>query len=270
MSQESRSGWGLEVARVGGFHAAVSVFTVIPVPPIGIDRDTARRAALALPWVGLLLGAVAAAVAGVVRALDGGPLLAAVLALTLLAAATGAMHLDGLADTADGVGSRRPAEEALTIMKRSDIGPMGVAALVFVLLLDTAALASPHLQGPKLLAALTCLPMVGRVAVLTGTGRWAPTARPGGFGALFSGVTSGLGWALSALGVLAVSVLAGGWVGGLRGAVVFAVAPLLSWLAAWWTQRRLVRRFGGLTGDLMGALVEVAQLVFAVALSVMA
>jgi len=61
-----------------------------------------------------------------------------VLVLATLAAVTGAMHLDGLADTADGIGSRRPAEEALTIMKRSDIGPMGVAALVLVLLTDAA------------------------------------------------------------------------------------------------------------------------------------
>ncbi len=127
------------------------------------------------------------------------------------------MHLDGLADTSDGIGSRRPPDEALTIMKRSDIGPMGVATLVLVLLVDAAALASPHLTGSKLLAAVACLPMVGRVAVLTGTGRWAPNARPGGFGALFSGVTSGRGWALSTSGVLAVSVLAGDWASGLRG-----------------------------------------------------
>lgn len=258
------------MTRPGAFHAAVSVFTIIPVPSIAVDRDTARRAVLALPWVGLLLGAIAAVVAGGVRALDGGSLLASVLALTLLAAVTGAMHLDGLADTADGIGSRRPADEALTIMKRSDIGPMGVATLVLVLLVDAAALASPHLQGAKLLAALACLPMVGRVPVLTSTGRSAPNARPGGFGALFSGVTSGRGWALSALGVLGVSVLAGGWAAGLRGALAFGGAPLLSWLAAWWTQRRLVRRFGGLTGDLMGALVEVTQLVFVVVLGVVA
>ena len=256
--------------RTGALHAAVSVFTIVPVPPVEIDRDTARRAALALPWVGLLLGSVAAVLAGGVRALNGGSLLAGVLALTLLSVITGAMHLDGLADTADGFGSRRPPDEALTIMKRSDIGPMGVATLVLVLLVDVAALSSPHLDGPKLLAAVACLPMVGRVAVLTGTGRWAPNARPGGFGALFSGVTSGRGWVLSASGVLVVSVLAGGWASGLRGALAFAVAPLLSWLVGWAAQRRLVRRFGGLTGDLLGALIEVTQLVFVVVLGVIA
>ncbi|MBI4899597.1 MAG: adenosylcobinamide-GDP ribazoletransferase [Actinobacteria bacterium] len=256
--------------RPGAFHAAVSVFTIVPVPPIDIDRDSARRAALALPWVGLLIGVAAAVVAGAIQWLGGGSLLAGVLALALLAAVTGAMHLDGLADTADGIGSRRPAAEALAIMKRSDIGPMGVAALVLVLLVDAAALSSPHLTGPRLLAALACLPMVGRVAVLTGTGGWAPSARPGGFGALFSGVTSGRSWALSTLGVLVVSVLAGSWASGSRGAVAFGLAATLSWLVAWLAQRRLIRRFGGLTGDLMGALVEVSQLVFVVAVGLVA
>jgi len=258
------------MSRPGALHAAVSVFTIVPVAPIEIDRGTARRAALALPWVGLLAGLVAAAVAGAVRALNGGTLLACVLVLATLAAVTGAMHLDGLADTADGIGSRRPAEEALTIMKRSDIGPMGVAALVLVLLTDAAALASPHLAGPTLLAAVACLPMVGRVAVLTGTGRWAPNARPGGFGALFAGVTSGRDWMASALVVLAVSALAGAWASGLRGAVVFGLAPVLSWLVGWSAQRRLIRRFGGLTGDLLGALIEVTQLVFVVVLGLVA
>jgi adenosylcobinamide-GDP ribazoletransferase len=265
-----RSDLGSEMSRVGALHAAVSVFTIVPVAPIEIDRGTAHRAVLALPWVGLLIGITAAVVAGGVRALNGGSLLASVLTLATLAAVTGAMHLDGLADTADGLGSRRPPEEALTIMKRSDIGPMGVAALVLVLLIDTAALTSPHVNGPTLVAAIACLPMVGRVAVLTGTGGWAPNARPGGFGALFSGVTSGRGWSLSALGVLAVSVLAGGWASGLRGAVVFGTAPLLSWLVAWWAQKRLIRRFGGLTGDLLGALIEVTQLVFVLVLGLVA
>jgi adenosylcobinamide-GDP ribazoletransferase len=253
--------------RPGAFHAALSVFTIVPVPPIVIDRDSARRATLALPWVGLLVGIVSALVAGAVQALGGGSFLAGVLALALLATVTGAMHLDGLADTADGIGSRRPAEEALAIMKRSDIGPMGVAALVLVLLVDAAALSSPHLTGPRLLAALACLTMVGRVAVLTSTGRWAPSARPGGFGALFSGVTSARAWALSALGVLVASVLAGGLASGSRGALVFGLAAMLSWLVAWLAQRRLVGRFGGLTGDLMGALVEVSQMVFVVAVA---
>ena len=84
------------------------------------------------------------------------------------------------------------------------------------------------------------------------------------------GVTSGRGWVLSASGVLVVSVLAGGWASGLGGAVAFAVAPLLSWLVGWGAQRRLVRRFGGLTGDLLGALIEVTQLVFVVVLGVIA
>ena len=62
--------------------------------------------------------------------------------MALLAVATGGLHLDGLADTADGLGSRRPADQALEIMRRPDAGPLGVATLVLVLLVQVSALAS--------------------------------------------------------------------------------------------------------------------------------
>lgn len=258
------------MGRVGAFHAAVSVFTIVPVAPIEINRANAHRATLALPWVGLAIGVLAAGVAWAVRAVEGGEFLASVLVLAILATITGALHLDGLADTADGIGSRRPADEALTIMKRSDIGPMGVAALVLVLLLDCAALGSAHLNGPNLLAAVATFPLVGRMAVLTGTGGWAPNARPGGFGALFSGVTSLRSWIASALVVAAITGVAGTLASGFRGAVVFVAAALLSWLVGWLTQRWLIRHFGGLTGDLLGALIEITQLVFLLTLAVAA
>ena len=112
--------------------AAVGLFTVIPVRPFDVDRRAASRAMAALPVLGLLLGLAAGAVAGLLGWLTS-PLLGAVVGLALLAWLTGALHLDGVADTADGLGSRKPADEALAIMRRSDIGPMGVVVLVFVL-----------------------------------------------------------------------------------------------------------------------------------------
>lgn len=245
-------------------HAAVSLFTWVPMPPVSIDRATARGAILAFPWVGLGAGAAAGLVAGAVGALGGGGLLAAASGLATLAGVTGAMHLDGVADTADGLGSRKPADEALALMKRSDIGPMGVATLVLVLLVDAAALASPHLAGDALPVTLACMPMVGRVSALAGTGRWARSARPGGFGALFAGVTSARALILDSLAVLAAVGLIGGLIRGLSGAALLTLAALVAWAVGYGWQRHLQRRLGGLTGDTFGSLIEVAQLVFVV------
>jgi len=250
-----------------GLHAAVSLFTWIPVPAVDLDRDTARRAMLALPWVGLIAGLGAGAVAAVVGLLGGGALLAAIAGLAVLAAVSGAMHLDGLADTADGLGSRKPAAEALSVMKASDIGPMGVVALVLVLGLDVAALASPHLTGPSIAAALLVMPVVGRLGALIGTGRWSVAARPEGLGALVAGVTTDLGLLLNGLAVLAVAALAGGLAQGARGVAVFMLAAMIAGgVAALW-QRHLQRRLGGVTGDTLGSLIEVTQAAFVLVLA---
>lgn len=250
-----------------GLHAAVSLFTWIPVPAVDLDRDTARRAMLALPWVGLIAGLGAGAVAAVVGLLGGGALLAAIAGLAVLAAVSGAMHLDGLADTADGLGSLKPAAEALSVMKASDIGPMGVVALVLVLGLDVAALASPHLTGPSIAAALLVMPVVGRLGALIGTGRWSVAARPEGLGALVAGVTTDLGLLLNGLAVLAVAALAGGLAQGARGVAVFMLAAMIAGgVAALW-QRHLQRRLGGVTGDTLGSLIEVTQAAFVLVLA---
>ncbi|HEY6496052.1 MAG TPA: adenosylcobinamide-GDP ribazoletransferase, partial [Trebonia sp.] len=112
------------------WRVAMSLFTAIPAGVDGaLDDDVAARAILWLPAIGLLLGGIGAGVVlAVGRLSPAGPgrLLGAALAVAVIAVLTGGLHLDGLADTADGLGSRRPAAAALEIMRRSDIGPMGV------------------------------------------------------------------------------------------------------------------------------------------------
>src|SRR5215469_7004715 len=178
---------------MSAWRAAVSTFTIIPARgPATIRPETAARMALWLPAVGCLLAVPAA---GILLAVDAAGasatrrLLGATLAVATLALLTGGLHLDGLADTADGLGSRRPDRDALSIMRRSDIGPMGVAAIIITLLVQVTALASvrPAWLGA---AALIVAAVTGRVAVLLATG--SPAARPDGFGALIAGTTSRL------------------------------------------------------------------------------
>lgn len=262
--------------------AALGLFTVIPVPPVAqIDRRLAGRAILAFPWVGVIVGGVAGGVLALLS-LTGAPLLPAIAALAVLAWLTGALHLDGVADTADGLGSRKPADDALAIMKRSDIGPMGVIALVFVLLFDVAALQALGQVGalgresefdsaivpglrPGPWAAALALPVAAALGrLLVGFAVRTPTARPGGFGALFSGVTTPVGLAVDALAVAAVALGAGWLAAGVTGLICFAVAGVVAGAVGWWWQRHLHRRFGGMTGDTFGSLIEVTQATFLV------
>src|SRR5215813_5515974 len=133
-------------SRGSSWRAAVSMFTVIPAGgPVTIGAETASRITVWLPAVGALLALPAA---GIMLAVDASGdsvprrLLAATLAIGALALLTGGLHLDGLADTADGLGSRRPRDQALAIMRRSDVGPFGVTALLFTVLVQVTALAT--------------------------------------------------------------------------------------------------------------------------------
>lgn len=237
----------------------MSMFTAIPSGIDGVlDDDVAARAILWLPAIGLLLGGVGAGVlvaAGALNSTGPGRALGAALAVAAVAVLTGGLHLDGLADTADGLGSRRPAEAALEIMRRSDIGPMGVGALVLALIIEVTAIAAvprPWLAA----AALVLAEVTGRVSVVVATS--SPAARPGGFGALVAGQTTAAQRALT-VGALACAVAAAGLTTGGPALAVHALAACSCGLVAGWLlQRTARRRLGGMTGDVFGAILQVS------------
>jgi adenosylcobinamide-GDP ribazoletransferase len=257
-------------AGLAALRDALGLFTILPVraaPEIG--RREAARAVLWLPVVGALLAVPAA---GVLLAVEAGGhsaprrLLAAVLAIGLLALLTGGLHLDGLADTADGLGSRRPRDEALAIMRQSDVGPFGAAALLFTVLVQITALATVDPgwpgAGAVLLAAVT-----GRIAVVLATGPGSPAARPDGFGALVAAATTARARVAAGAAVLAVAAGTAAVVSGPAAALRAAVAVLAGLLVAELLRRLAVRRLGGMTGDVFGAQIEVAAAMALLALA---
>lgn len=260
------------------FITALAMFTTLPAPDVGIvDRSRSARTIVWLPWVGMFLGALGAFACGLVMILGGGPLLGAICGLAVLTVSTGFLHLDGLADTADGLGSRKPAEEALRIMKQSDIGPMGVCAIVLVLAIDTFALSSfanTNANGElwahdfwQQIALLVTAPMVARMAVLIATRVGAETARPGGFGALFAAVTKPVTIVISLIAMVLVVATASGFASGFSAyeIVHWVIAALIAVAIGTLWQKHLVKRFGGSTGDTFGSLIEITQMCYLLA-----
>ena len=260
--------------RGNGLRLGVTLLTVIPIRdrdaapdrPPAPDRETAGAAMAWAPAVGLLLGVIATAVLLVAdHPLGLGPLTAAVLAVAALALLTRGLHLDGLADLADGLGSGRPAPAALDIMRRSDIGPLGTVTVVLTLLVQVASLSQAESggdgRGP---AALIAAVVTGRLAITWACRRGVPAARPDGLGALVAGtvrpaipaaITLGTLAAAAAVVTISAQVLGKplGWT------LPLAVAAGLA--AAYGLERHAVRRLGGITGDVLGALAEVATTV---------
>jgi adenosylcobinamide-GDP ribazoletransferase len=243
-----------------GARLAVGTFSRLPVPaPRQVTRPVAGYAMVLAPVVGLGLALAAALVLLAGRWWLGGgvdPLLAAALAVATLAWLSGGLHLDGLADVADGLGSRRPPAQALEVMRRSDVGPMAVVALTVMLLVQVVALAAATGRGGGT-EALVLAVVTGRVAIVVACSAGVPAARSDGLGAAVAAsvprVVTGavlvalvaLGWLLGSLdaeGSASRSVLAV-----LAGTVAGVVALVVC-----------VRRFGGITGDVLGAVCEVA------------
>ncbi|MFJ8642486.1 adenosylcobinamide-GDP ribazoletransferase [Streptomyces sp. NPDC093610] len=251
-----------------GPRFAFGTLTAIPVRVSRWDRATARAGMLCAPLAGLAVGLLAA-VPGVLLLWGGaGSLVAAVASAALPAALTRGLHLDGLADTADGLGSAKPAEDALRIMKQSDIGPFGVITLLFVLLAQVAALFELYGRGWADGALGTvAAAVIARLALTLASRRGVPPARPEGLGAAVAGTVPPLGAAAVAGAVLVCGAAAGALVGGYGGALQHALAALAGLGAAQVMLRHCVRRFGGVTGDVFGALEETAATVALLALS---
>lgn len=245
------------------------LLTVIPVGAIGdVDRHLARKAILLAPLVGLVLGALAALVVAVVHALVPstlGALLAAVLAVALLAYLTRALHLDGLADTADALGSAKPADAALEIARRGDVGPFGVVTLVLVLLMQVTALAVATEAGWGAMTVVIAV-VTGRAAVVVACTRGIPAASPTGLGALVAGTIPRVASAAWVIVIVIGAFGVGTWLGA-TGAWAMPLAVVVGLALALAVVARCVRRLGGITGDVLGASVEVATTAALVALA---
>lgn len=231
-----------------GLLAAIGFLTRIPVPlRVFDDADTKSLSLAWYPLVGLLIGVILAALAWLLR---GQPsLLSGIVLLTVWGALTGAMHLDGLADSADAwIGGLGDRARTLDIMKDPRCGPAGVVSIVLVLLLKGAALASlPPMPWTGLLLA----PMLARAA-LTAAFMSTRYVRAGGLGSNLADASRGPCWL--ALGLVAVLCpLLAGWHG--LWMLLAAVVVFGCWRGA------CVRRLGGMTGDTCGALAELVEAV---------
>ncbi|MCD0481721.1 adenosylcobinamide-GDP ribazoletransferase [Streptacidiphilus sp. ASG 303] len=268
MTERHTAGRAGGLPPLHGLRFAFGTLTVLRVRVDRWDRPTAGAAMLWAPLAGLVVGAAGAACGAAVVLLGGGPLLAAVAAVGTGAALTRGLHLDGLADVADGLGSGRPAEDALRIMKQSDIGPFGVLVLVLVLLGQAAALAGAYGGGARrgALAAVTAA-VAARCALAWGCLRPVPAARPGGLGAAVAGTVAPgaaaavtAGWAVLA----GAAAAADGWAALCPPAALAAGVGCAGLLL-----RRCVRRLGGVTGDVLGAMAETAATGTLVALALL-
>ncbi|MFE7933690.1 adenosylcobinamide-GDP ribazoletransferase [Streptomyces sp. NPDC057456] len=261
-----------------GLRFAFGTLTALPVRVTRWDREAARGGMLSAPVVGLVVGGCAAGLGLLLLYLGASPLLAAVASAAVPAVLTRGLHLDGLADTADGLGSGKPAEDALRIMKQSDIGPFGVLTLVLVLLAQVAALTQLYDTSWALGAvAAVVSAAAARLALTLAARAGVPPARPEGLGAAVAGVVPVRGALLTAVAVTLAAAVAGAWCGPYEGGVVVligpvepgalfepydAVRPVLAVLAALAVAelllRHCARRFGGVTGDVFGGLAETA------------
>ncbi|WP_210424445.1 adenosylcobinamide-GDP ribazoletransferase [Gephyromycinifex aptenodytis] len=238
------------------WRLAAGMLSAVPVtPPSRVDTRVAGAAMLLAPigawpvvlwWLGwgafsLLIGAPA--------------LLSGAIAVTGVVLATRAMHLDGLADVADALSASYDRERALQVMKTGDVGPSGAAGIAIVLGLQVSG--ASYLAGSWHGIVLGALALLSSRWILSlGTARGIPSARPTGLGATFAGsvhpgapVLSGM--ALGLLGGFALSITGGVW---WQAPIIVCTAAVATALLV----RRCVQRFGGITGDVLGAGIEIS------------
>ena len=241
------------------YFIALQFLTIIPLPfTVRCEEEDMGRSMALFPVVGLTIGLFLAGLDYLLGFVFPRPV-TDLLLITALAAVTGALHLDGLADVFDGLAARGGKERFLAVMKDSRTGAVGVVALVLGLLLKYQALLS--IPPDQKRAVLIFFPMVARMAQVQMT-VGALRARTDGLGATFVGGAGPVQFAVAYTVTLSAAFL----LLGVPGIYCCIILYLLTWGLKAWFHRRL----GGITGDIIGCtseLNEIAALLAIIALT---
>ncbi len=250
------SSWKLVVRYpLRSFLAALRFLTIIPVSwKSDEDGRFFRASVICFPLIGLLIGSIVALFVFLFSPYFNNSLLA-FFAIFLLSGFSGFLHLDGVADSGDGLLSSRPREQALKIMRDSRSGAMGVISLIFLILSKYAALSS--LPRDVLIPLIILMPLAGRTAILISMAI-LPYAREGdGLGRLFYGSerysVAGVAIVFLMLCCMTISMQ-----------TVFPVFIALLLTIALFSRWCFVK-LGGATGDTLGAVCEFSELSVAIA-----
>jgi adenosylcobinamide-GDP ribazoletransferase len=243
---------------------SVGTLTIVPSGTIAqIERRTAAQAMIIAPLAVLPLAVAVVLLGWLANAAGLPPLTVGLLVVGGLALGSRALHLDGLADTVDGFGSGWSAERSLTVMRRGDVGPMGVVALIIVLGLQAVSVGEliTGASGALLVGAAVCC---SRATLCLTCVRGVPAAREDGLGVAVADSVPRAAAAGCWLAVLLIMTSAA-WLSGhnpVSGMLATVAAAVMVALLIY----RCVRRLGGVTGDVMGATIEIA---FTVLITVM-
>ena len=231
--------------------SALRFLTILPIPDSWCgDEVDFNQSPNWYPLVGLLIGLVLLVCDQVLCWLLPVPV-ASVLLMVAMIAVSGALHLDGLADSADAFYSSRGREQMLEIMKDSRSGPMGVTAIVLLLILKLMLLIS--LPPTWRWQVIILMPLAGRCS-LTFVSNWLPYARSAGTGAFTSKESNPLRLLVAVLVTLVATFMLLGWVAGLGSFLLIALGVGL-------LGRYSQRKIGGFTGDTLGATCELVELI---------
>lgn len=240
------------------FLTALRFLTRFPLPAAGeITPADAARSMVAFPLVGGLIGLLLAAASLVMRLLWP-EMPAAALLLALWVMLSGGLHLDGFADSCDGLWAAVPPARRLEILRDVHPGVYGVVGLILLLLLKFSALVGlMNLEGLAGLGALILAPLLGRWAMVYAAWRYPYARRGPGLGQLFRSELRA-GHLAGATAIAAILALSAGFPWGLA---ALPLAWLTTTIIAGWACRRL----GGLTGDVYGMLCELNELILLLA-----